>query len=255
MTLNLFSTMSDNYRSNSQKIRVLTENWVNEHIYCPSCGCGVNEYENNRPVADFFCKNCNEDYELKSKNSKILGKTIADGAYNSMIDRITSETNPNFFFLNYDKNSYDIVNFLAVPSYLFVPNMIIPRKKGIPNRPNYIMCNIDISNIPSSGKTFYIKDKQVQSKTKILDEWNKISFLKESSSAQSKGWLLDIIKCIEKLEKENFSLNDMYQFEKYLKIRHPENNNIEAKIRQQLQILRDKNYLKFESRGKYILRK
>jgi len=31
-------------------------------------------------------------------------------------------------------------------------------------------------------------------------------------------------------------------------------NNIKAKIRQQLQILRDKDYLKFTSRGKYILR-
>jgi len=48
-------------------------------------------------------------------------------------------------------------------------------------------------------------------------------------------------------------LNDIYQFEKYLKLKHPENNNIQAKIGQQLQILRDTDYLKFESRGKYKL--
>jgi type II restriction enzyme len=251
MTLNLFSPLCDNYTSNSQKIRVLTENWVNEHVYCPNCGNSIDEYENNRPVADFYCKICNEDYELKSKNSKVLGKTIADGAYNTMIERIRSETNPNFFFLNYDKTNYEIVNFLAVPSYLFVPSMVIPRSKGIPNQPNYIMCNIDISSIPNSGKIFYIKDKQIQSKNKIMDEWDKISFLNDSSTVQSKGWLLDIIKCIEKLQRANFDLSDMYQFEKYLKIQHPENNNIQAKIRQQLQILRDKRFLKFTKRGNY----
>ena len=56
------------------------------------------------------------------------------------------------------------------------------------------------------------------------------------------------------MEKETFSLNDMYSFENYLKIKHPENNNIKAKIRQQLQILRDRGYLKFISRGKYKLK-
>ena len=44
---------------------------------------------------------------------------------------------------------------------------------------------------------------------------------------------------------------DLYNFENYLKIKHPENNNIQAKIRQQLQELRDKGYLKFTNRGNY----
>ncbi|NPA74437.1 MAG: restriction endonuclease, partial [Epsilonproteobacteria bacterium] len=64
---------------------------------------------------------------------------------------------------------------------------------------------------------------------------------------------LDIIKCIEKLDKQSFTLKDIYQFENYLQIKHPENKNIKAKIRQQLQILRDKKYLKFVGRGKYLL--
>ncbi len=28
------------------------------------------EFEQNRPVADFFCVNCNEEYELKSQKKK-----------------------------------------------------------------------------------------------------------------------------------------------------------------------------------------
>jgi len=254
VSLNLYSVLGDSYKSNSQKIRVLTESWVNEYIHCPSCGNNLSEYQNNKPVADFYCSKCKEDFELKSKSGNSLGKVIADGAYNSMIERITSDTSPHFFFLNYDKNTYDIINFVATPSYMFVPEMIIKRKKGIPNRANYFMCNIDISSIPNSGKVYYVKDTKKQNKDKILEEWNKTSFLEETLNIKSKGWLLDIIKCIERIDKKYFTLNDLYQFENDLRLKYPENNNIQAKVRQQLQILRDKNYLKFESRGKYILR-
>ena len=94
---------------------------------------------------------------------------------------------------------------------------------------------------------------KIQSKDKILELWHKTEFLQQSDSLSSKGWILDIMKCIEQLNKKNFSLNELYHFENYLKGKYPDNNNVQAKIRQQLQILRDKGYLRFESRGKYKL--
>lgn len=255
MSLNLYSAIADNYNSNSQKIRVLTEKWVNEYIYCPSCGNNISEYKNNKPVADFYCSKCNEDYELKSKKDKI-GKKIVDGAYSTMIERLQSDSNPNFFFLNYDKNSFNVINFMVIPKHFFIPEIIEKRKPLSPTarRAGWIGCNILLETIPQSGKIFYIRDGKEESKNKILEDWNKISFLKQSTNLESKGWLLDIIKCIEKINKNNFNLSDIYQFEKYLKLKHPQNNNIQAKIRQQLQILRDKDYLKFVSRGKYKLK-
>lgn len=252
MKLNLRSDLSSYYSSNSQKIRVLTESWVNEHIYCPNCGTNLNEYENNRPVADFYCFKCCEDYELKSKKNS-FGKKIVDGAYSTMIERLKSDSNPNFFFLNYEKESYDISNFIVIPKHFFTPEIIEKRKPLSPTarRAGWVGCNILLDTIPKSGKIFYIKDNQLQSKDKILEDWNRTSFLKQTMNLDSKGWLLDVLGCIENLDKKYFSLNDLYQFEKILKIKHPQNNNIEAKIRQQLQILRDNHYLKFESRGKY----
>lgn len=255
MNLNLYSSQADKYQSNSQKIRVLSENWVSEYIYCPNCGNSVSEYENNRPVADFYCSTCSEDYELKSKKDK-MGKKIVDGAYSTMIDRLHSETNPNFFFLNYDKNSYDILNFIVIPKHFFIPEIIEKRKPlslGA-KRAGWVGCNILLDTIPNSGKIFYVKDSKLQSKDKILEDWNKTSFLKETHDGNSKGWILDTLKCIEKLDKKGFTLNEIYQFEKELKLKHPQNNNIQAKIRQQLQILRDKNYLSFTSRGNYELK-
>lgn len=255
MKLNLFSTIADKYSSNSQKIRVLTEGWVGEYIFCPSCGKQVSDYKNNKPVADFYCSTCHEDYELKSKKDKI-GKKIVDGAYATMIERLNSDSNPNFFFLNYDKNNYNIFNFMVIPKHFFIPEIIEKRKplSSTARRAGWVGCNILLDTIPNSGKIFYIKNSEIQSKDKILEEWNKTSFLKKSTNLDSKGWLLDTIKCIEKINKKDFTLNDLYKFEKILRIKHPENNNIQAKIRQQLQILRDKEYLKFTSRGKYGLR-
>lgn len=251
MNLRNYLEMSSNYKSNSQKVRVFTEPFVQENFYCPYCGGGLISRTHNDKVRDFDCSQCNENYELKSKQGKSFGKTVMDGKYQTMIERISSNVNPNFYFLNYDKTNFEVINFCAVPNYFFTPEIIIPRKNGIPNRPDYIMCHIDISAIPSSGKIFYVKDKEVVVKTKVIDDWHKTLFLKESKNIQAKGWLLDILKCIEKINKNIFSLSDLYFFENYLKIKHPENNNIQAKIRQQLQVLRDKGFLKFTNKGKY----
>jgi hypothetical protein len=41
MNLNLYSPLSEAYSSKPQKIRVLSESWVNKYIYCPCCGGGL----------------------------------------------------------------------------------------------------------------------------------------------------------------------------------------------------------------------
>ena len=69
----------------------------------------------------------------------------------------------------------------------------------------------------------------------------------------AKGWVLDIMTCIDKIGKREFFLDEVYKFENELKLLHPENRHIKDKIRQQLQILRDKGYLDFVSRGFYRL--
>ena len=61
------------------------------------------------------------------------------------------------------------------------------------------------------------------------------------------------MNCIDKIDKREFSLNDVYAFEKLLEQKHPNNMHIKDKIRQQLQFLRDKGYLDFVARGKYRL--
>ena len=61
------------------------------------------------------------------------------------------------------------------------------------------------------------------------------------------------MRCIEQLGRATFALEDVYSCEDELKLTHPSNQNIRPKIRQQLQVLRDKGYLKFLGNGTYRL--
>jgi type II restriction enzyme len=77
--------------------------------------------------------------------------------------------------------------------------------------------------------------------------------LREERELISKGWLLDVMRCIEMLNKSKFSLADIYQYESCLTQQYPDNKHIKDKIRQQFQILRNNGYLKFLGRGRYQL--
>lgn len=253
MNLNFDKRKIEAYKSSSQKVRVLSEDWVNKEAYCPNCGnMRLNRYSNNKPVADFFCGSCNEDFELKSKKDS-LGTKIVDGAYKTMLKRLAGPHNPNLFLLNYDLCSYQVSNFLVIPKHFFVADIIeerAPLSKESERFP-WVGCNILLNRIPESGRIFLIKDKQVESKDKVQAVWQKTLFLREEKKAESKGWLLDVMRCIELLGKTEFKLADIYKYEPMLAQQHPENRHIKDKIRQQLQILRDKAYLKFVGRGNY----
>jgi type II restriction enzyme len=254
MELNLPLDVSKNYLSSSQKIRVITESWVNNRIFCPNCGNNLSNFENNKPVADFYCKKCSEEFELKSKNG-IIGKRIVDGAYSSMVKRLRSNNNPNFFFLTYNKN-FLVDNFMVIPKYFFVPNIIEKRPplSVHARRAGWIGCNIVMENIPDLGKIFYVQKGVVNSKDVVLDRWKRTEFIKDTKDVEAKGWMLDVLNCVEKIRKDKFSLEDVYRFESELQIKHPLNNNIQAKIRQQLQFLRDKNFITFIGHGIYKMR-
>ena len=75
-----------------------------------------------------------------------------------------------------------------------------------------------------------------------------IAAVKRDSS--KRNWLTDVLKCAEK-EMPTFTLHDMYNHENDLKKIHPFNKNIKAKIRQQLQCLRDLEVIRFEEPGVY----
>ncbi len=111
-----------------------------------------------------------------------------------------------------------------------------------------------MTNVPEFGKIFYVQNGVTQNREAVLEKWDKTTFIRNTQDTESKGWIFDVLLCIEKLKKKDFTLDEIYKFEPLLKAKHPQNNNVQAKIRQQLQFLRDKNVLEFVSPGKYRLK-
>jgi type II restriction enzyme len=256
MELTLDAKISDDYKSQSQKARVLTEHWVEWSVFCPNCGhLEIDKHPNNQPVADFFCSNCGEDYELKSKRN-CIGAKILDGAYRVKMERLRSNKNPNLFVLNYDLSNLRVIDFFVIPKQFFVPEIIEKRKPlgADARRAGWVGSNILLQKIPIIGKIFLVKQQHIEPKEKVLAEWKKTLFLREEKEISARGWLLDVMRCVEKVAKREFTIDDIYAFEPELRGLHPDNRHIKDKIRQQLQVLRDKDYLDFMSRGCYRLR-
>jgi HKD family nuclease len=65
------------------------------------------------------------------------------------------------------------------------------------------------------------------------------------------GWKRAVFQEVDMLNKRVFTTEDFEQMEPNLRKLYPNNRNIDAKIRQQLQFLRDLGLIRFESRGVY----
>lgn len=250
MDLNFNQQLASAYKSPSQIVRVLSEDWVAKQSYCPNCSAQpLAEFANNEPVADFYCANCKEQFELKSKKAK-LSQIINDGAYETMLARINSDDNPSFFFLTYSPE-FTVNNFLIIPKQFFKPEIIIKRKPlaATAKRAGWVGCNIDLRQVPESGKVFLVKDKTVIARDTVTQQFQKTLFLRQQS-LDSRGWTLDVWQCIDRLD-DKFTLKQVYAFADELQGKHPGNNHVKDKIRQQLQVLRDKGIIEFLGRGYY----
>ncbi|MEG1384989.1 MAG: DpnI domain-containing protein [Oscillospiraceae bacterium] len=245
-------TQISGLHSGSQIARVLTEAWVAENMFCPRCGnVQINSFPNNRPVADFFCPLCKSEYELKSKKGT-LGHKSSDGAYETMIQRITGNQNPDFFFMNYSKDYLTGKDLILIPKHFFVPDIIEKRKplSDSARRAGWVGCNILLDKIPSQGKISIISEGKAKGISAVVNEVKKCCALNVKDIAD-RGWLMDILNCLNTIRSQQFSLENMYSFEHTLLVKHPKNHNIRPKIRQQMQLLRDRGYIEFLGNGRY----
>jgi type II restriction enzyme len=243
------------YVSGSQSARAWTEQWVRREVYCPNCGhSNVSKFDNNRPVADFFCTACSEEYELKSQKTK-FGAKVLDGAFRTMCDRLKADNNPNLLLLNYDLKQFGVANLYVVPKQFFVREIIEERKPlaATARRAGWVGCNILLNEIPESGKIFLVRNGLPQPKEIVLSQWRRTLFLRDEG-IEARGWLVEVMKCVDAIGKPEFMLDDEYAFEPKLSALYPDNRHVRQKIRQQLQVLRDRGYLDFVSRGYYRLR-
>lgn len=253
MNLKLDTTLAAGLNSNVQKSRAITEGWMGENMFCPICGEPILfHHKNNEPVADFYCKRCGADFELKSRKRKStsMPRKIGGGAYQKMKERLTSDNNPNLFVLTYFNDKVN--NLILIPSHFFTLSVVEKRnplsKTAV--RAGWIGSNIVIGDIPDMGKIYLVRNGIEEDSINVRRQYQNSLTLNERD-IDCRGWLLDVWKCVETIPTNFFYLKQIYSLVDELKKKHPGNHHIKDKIRQQLQILRDKGLIVFISRGRY----
>jgi type II restriction enzyme len=252
MQLQLKPEIAAAYKSFSQRARVLTEAWGEENLYCLACPSdNLSSTRKGTKVIDFICPECDEKYQLKSKINP-FGDSVVDSAYKPKIDLISKGTIPNFIFLQYDPTLWIVRNLFLVPKH-FISESIIQRRKQLPKtarRAGWIGSNILLGNLPVDARISIVEDGLEVPRVLVRDSWDRFLFLRKQSIS-SRGWTADVLACVRQLEKETFTLADIYGFEDRLAKLHPMNKHVRPKIRQQLQVLRDNGIVEFRGKGTY----
>jgi len=252
MILNLPVEVAFGYKSLSQKARVITEAWTEENMYCPACVS--NRLERLRAGAeatDFICGRCEASFQLKAL-SRPIGRKIVDAAYDAMMRSIMEDRLPHFLFLSYDNRKAVVNNLLVVPSFCLGQSAIEKRKPlaKTARRAGWVGCNIILDLVPPEGRIPAILNGEIVARSTVRNKFKQVEPLRRISS-KKRGWTLDVLTALRSLPKYEFGIDDAYSFEKILSKMHPENRHVRAKIRQQLQVLRDLGHLEFLARGYY----
>lgn len=141
---------------------------------------------------------------------------------------------------------------MMVPKYFFSTEIIEKRKplSDTARRAGWTGCNILIKQIPEEGRIYIVKDEMEIPRKDIISKVKKTDFIKQYK-LEARGWVLDVLNCVNQIEGRDFNLEQMYSFEQVLALKYPNNTHIKEKIRQQLQILRNKGIIEFRGRGNY----
>ncbi len=254
MDLHLPTAGLSEYKSASQRARISTESWAAQNLYCPRCTANsLDQLPGNTPVIDFQCANCDSGYQLKSGNHAFSNK-LTDGAYSQMHTAILRGTTPNLFLLHYQQNPLSVASLLFIPDFAFTLSALERRKPlaATARRAGWVGCNILLSHIPQDAQIGVIKEKRPVPPGDVRRSFKKLQPL-ASLKPEKRGWTLDVLSAIRSLGKNEFDLLEIYALENSLKKLHPDNHNIQPKIRQQLQVLRDLGLLEFLGNGSYRL--
>ena len=178
-----FAEAQTTYQSASQSARVLTEGWVEQQAFCTNCGNDrLTKFANNRPLADFFCSSCNEEFELKSKKGT-FGARVANGAYARKIERLNSSTNPNLLLMNYNLEQLSVTDLIVIPKHFFVPSVIQKRNplRDTAERAGWVGSNILLKDIPRIRKNLHHKARPLSTST------SRASAMEQNSISRARG--------------------------------------------------------------------
>lgn len=241
------------YTSQPQISRVLSEKWFQENGYCLSCDSDrLLQTPANTKASDFVCQMCNESYELKTFRSRPV-RTLVDGAYSALMSRIQSGSVPTLMLLERNEK-WQIQGLTAIHHLFLTPEVIEKRKPLSPTarRAGWVGCNIRLDLIVPDAQIEVVHLRKTASQEFVRERFQRFNRLK-NIPLDSRGWANLTLRIVRSLKRSEFSLIELYAKEQLFAASYPGNNNIRAKMRQQLQVLRDLGYLEFCGGGTYKL--
>ena len=240
------------YTSNAQRVRVVSEAWAGENLYCPCCPSEtIEKCPNNSEAIDYTCNSCDSGFQLKSSQLRSATR-IVDGAFAAMMRAVEKGAAPNLLLLHYDPGRWEVKNLTLIPHFAFTSSCIEkrPALSVSARRAGWIGCNILLCNIPPDVRIPWVENGVDASPREVRARFRSVSSL-ANVALPERGWTLDTLKVIRSIGKQEFSLADVYAHVPEFQVLHPQNQHIHDKIRQQLQILRDLGFVQFLGQGNY----
>jgi type II restriction enzyme len=228
------------YKSGSQRARVVTESWGEHNLYCPNCSSPkLGRLSHNTQASDFACPKCHFFFQLKGQQSRI-GNSITDGAYASMMRAIQRDEAPSYYFMHYEigafapsgekdrmrgQGEWVVRNLLLVPHFAFPPSAIIKRNPTTPkgrSKP-WIGCNFALNRIPADARIPIVTTRSsgrepahskfnqglltsaatiITPPEEVRERFRRVKPLKDLSVAQ-RGWTLDVLNIVRRITARN----------------------------------------------------
>jgi len=255
MNIQMNITAGDGYISQSQKVRRITEEWAGQNLFCAACESNrVITSANNTQAIDFVCPECGASYQLKA-GQRWNERRIPDAGYNAMIAALQSDQVPNLLVMQYSQKWF-VENLMLIPSFFFSQSAVEKRQPLGANarRAGWVGCNILLYAISEQGKIRLITDGNIHQPQMIRNQY-KLLYPLSNINTGIRGWTLDVLRILQDLQSPSFTLDTVYRFEHKLAKIYPNNHHIREKIRQQLQVLRDLQFIDFLGSGRYQIRK
>ncbi|MGO9777338.1 MAG: DpnI domain-containing protein [Terracidiphilus sp.] len=253
MLLSCDTSIADGYKSEAQKSRVLSEAWFLSNGYCLACDCDrLTATRANTKATDFVCPSCRQSYELKASRSR-MGRTLVDGAYGPLMNRILEGSAPTLMMLERN-DQWKIKNLTAIHHLFLTPNVLVERKplSSTARRAGWVGCNIRLDQIAQDARIRVVGDGRQCEPRLVRSAFRQFDGLKEIPPS-ARGWTTLTLRMIRGLNLQEFSLSEVYALEHSFAAVYPENYNIRAKMRQQLQVLRDLGYFTaVQDRGNHL---
>jgi type II restriction enzyme len=244
----------ERYKSASQRARVATEEWAGRNLYCVTCRSEtLVPSAPSTPAIDYLCPRCDAPYQLKSQSHPFASRVL-DSAYRTMLHAIETGRAPHLMVLHYERDEWAVANLLFVPRFAFTRSILEKRNPLGPRarRAGWVGCTILLGNIPPRARIYVVRQGVAIMPNDVRKQYDRLRPLAELR-LDVRGWTLDVLNLVHSVGRREFSLADVYGLEHKLAALHPANRHVRAKIRQQLQILRDLGLLEFVGDGRYRL--